>query len=79
MDKLADEAGQQISRGQNVAITSTNSRFIPQFRKTTAYLLSTMAKKVIEERKIQLEWLERVISSPQKYIKMFPMKNSNMH
>ena len=54
LDKLAKEAGQQISRGNNVAITSINSRILPQFRKTTAYLLSTIAKKVIEEHDIQM-------------------------
>lgn len=54
MDKLANEAGKQISMGNNVAISSTSSRFIPQFRKTTAYLLSTIAKKVIEEHNIQV-------------------------
>jgi D-threonate/D-erythronate kinase len=52
IDKLAGEAGKQISRGNNVAIASTTSRFIPQFRKITAYLLSAIAKKIIEEHNI---------------------------
>jgi uncharacterized protein YgbK (DUF1537 family) len=54
MDELADKAGQQISRGNNVAIASTNSRIIPQFRKTTAYILSTIAKKVIDEHNVRV-------------------------
>ena len=49
MHRLASEAGQQIARGNNVAITSTSSRFIPQFGKTAAYLLSSIAKIVIEQ------------------------------
>ena len=51
--KLAVEAGQQTSRGNNVAIALTCSRFIPQFRKTAAYLLSQIAKLVIEEHNTQ--------------------------
>jgi len=52
--RLAREAGQQISRGNNVAISSVSSRFIPQFRKTVAYLLSQIARIVIEEYGIKV-------------------------
>jgi uncharacterized protein YgbK (DUF1537 family) len=54
MHQLAREAGQQISRGNNVAISSASSRFIPQLRKTAAYLLSQIARIVIEEYGIKV-------------------------
>jgi uncharacterized protein YgbK (DUF1537 family) len=47
--EIANEAGKAISNGQNVAITSTYSRFIPQLRKITAYLLASIAKLVVEQ------------------------------
>ena len=53
INKLAREAGEKISKGNNVAITSTCSRFIPQFRKVAASLLASIAKQVIEEYKIR--------------------------
>jgi uncharacterized protein YgbK (DUF1537 family) len=54
IQKLVDEAGQHISRGENVAISSTCSRFIPQLRKTAAYLLSTIAKDILDEHNIEV-------------------------
>lgn len=50
--KIASEVGRQIVKGNNVALTSTYSRFIPQFKKITANLLSSIARLVIEENEI---------------------------
>jgi len=52
IEKLASEAIKQASNGNNVALTSTCSRFIPQFQRITAYLLSSIAKLILEEKEI---------------------------
>ena len=50
--RIACEVCRQIVKGHNVALTSTYSRFIPQFKRITANLLSSIAKIVIEECEI---------------------------
>ena len=50
---VAREVSEQLSKGKNVAITSTYSRFIPQFRRTVSYLLSSIAEIVIGDCNIK--------------------------
>ena len=52
MDEIAREAAERIEAGQNVAITSTLSRYSPQVRLYAASLLATMVRKAINQQDI---------------------------
>lgn len=52
MDEIAREASERIEAGQNVAITSTLSRYRPQARLYAASLLSAVVRKAIDQQDI---------------------------
>ena len=52
MDDIAREAAERIAAGQNVAITTTLSRYIPQVRLYAASLLATVVRKAIDQQDI---------------------------
>ena len=52
MDELARKAAERIEAGQNVAITSTLSRYVPQVRLYATSLLATVVRKAIDQQDI---------------------------
>jgi uncharacterized protein YgbK (DUF1537 family) len=52
MDGLAREAAERIKAGQNVAITTSLSRYAPQVRLYAASLLATVVRKAIDQQNI---------------------------
>jgi hypothetical protein len=55
--KVASEISLQMSKGQNVAIATTNSKFIPQFTMTAAYLMSHIAKIVHDDNEVRVVFI----------------------
>jgi len=50
---IAQEVSEQLHLGNNVAITTTYSRFFPQFRRIAAYILSSIARISINDCNIE--------------------------